>query len=154
MHARVEELVRTLALSPHPEGGYYRRTHASAVHVEHGGHVRPAMTAIDFLLEAGNASQWHRVDADESWHWQEGAPLELRLFDEAGGRLEVIRLEAACNGRAMAVVPAGAWQSARTLGDYTRVAGTVAPGFVWEGFELIKAGSLVAERLRALAAYP
>lgn len=154
MHPRVVELIGLLSLSPHPEGGHFRRTHASAVQVEHGGHVRPAMTAIDFLLEAGAASQWHKVDADESWHWQEGAPLELRIFDEAGGRLESIRLDAAGDGRAMAVAPAGAWQSARTLGDYTRVACTVAPGFVWEGFELLEADSAVAQRLHALAAWP
>lgn len=152
MHPRVEELVRTLALSPHPEGGHYRRIHASAVQVVHGGHVRPAMTAIEFLLEAGHGSQWHRVDADESWHWQEGAPLELRIFDETSGESETIRLASARDGRATAVVPAGAWQSARTLGDYTRVVCTVAPGFVWEGFELLDADGPVATRLRALDA--
>jgi predicted cupin superfamily sugar epimerase len=34
------------------------------------------------------------------------------------------------------VVPAGAWQSARSLGAWTLVGCTVAPGFEFSGFEL------------------
>lgn len=147
-HPRVAELIEALGLAPHPEGGFFRRIHASTVQLEYAGRRRPAMTAIEFLLVAGHASQWHRVDADESWHWQEGAPLELRLYDEASDRLDVVRLQSAREGQALAVVPAGVWQSARTLGDYSRVACTVAPGFVWEGFTLLAADSPLAERLR------
>jgi predicted cupin superfamily sugar epimerase len=38
--------------------------------------------------------------------------------------------------RPQAVVPAGHWQSAKSLGGWTLVGCTVAPGFVFEGFEL------------------
>ncbi|MBL4787146.1 MAG: cupin domain-containing protein, partial [Cohaesibacteraceae bacterium] len=34
------------------------------------------------------------------------------------------------------IVPANAWQSAKSLGDWTLVGCTVAPGFQFESFEL------------------
>ena len=45
------------------------------------------------------------------------------------------------------VVPAGAWQAARSLGDYTLVGCTVAPGFD-SNFEHPTISELVAGRLR------
>jgi len=38
------------------------------------------------------------------------------------------------------VVPPGAWQAARSLGDYTLVGCTVAPGFEFSKFELAPDG--------------
>jgi len=38
------------------------------------------------------------------------------------------------------IVPPGAWQSARSLGDYTLVGCTVSPGFDFAGFELAPPG--------------
>ena len=146
-------LVEALALEPHPEGGHYRRIHASAVEVEAHGRRRPAMTAIHYLLPAGERSAWHRVDADEAWHWQRGGALELLQFDEASGKLSRTRLGPAPSGQAMScVVPAGAWQSASAAAEDVLVVCTVAPGFVWEGFELLDPGSAAARELRRLDA--
>lgn len=147
MHPRATELIEQLQLQPHPEGGHYRRVYESASRLVHGGVPRPLMTAIRFLLAAGERSAWHRVDADEAWHWQEGDALELLIFDETSG-VQTIRLGAqARGGCAMHVVPAGAWQAARALGDYTLVGCTVSPGFVWEGFELLTEDSPFAASL-------
>lgn len=145
------EWIDVLGLEPHPEGGHYRRVHASAVEVEARGLRRPAMTAIRYLLDAGQRSQWHRVDADEAWHWDAGGPLELLLHREGSGRIERLVLDAACAGRtAPCVVPAGVWQSARTLDRHALVTCVVAPGFVWAGFELLAPGSALAAELSRL----
>ena len=122
-------LIEALELEPHPEGGHYRRIHASAIEVEANGHRRPAMTAVRYLLAAGECSRWHRVDADEAWHFYEGDPLELLV---AGSPAEVRRqvLGPVAEGSLpQRTVSAHAWQAARCLGAYTLVGCNVAPGF-------------------------
>lgn len=153
MESAVEALIARLQLSPHPEGGHYRRVFESSVMLEGNGHRRPALTAILYLLAAGERSAWHRVDADECWHWQDGDALELQVFDPDTSRLSTIRLDrASADGAAMHIVPAGHWQAARPLGAFTLVACTVSPGFVWEGFEMLGEDDKVAGVLHELGA--
>lgn len=128
------DVIRLLQLAQHPEGGHYRETFRDSRHV--GG--RAASTAIYFLLAAGEVSRWHRVDAAEVWHWYAGAPLELATAAATEGDKVVHRLgpDLAAGARPQAIVEAGQWQSARSLGAWTLVGCTVAPGFLFEGFEL------------------
>lgn len=150
MDPRAAQLIADLQLAPHPEGGHFRRVYESAATIERDGRTRPALTAIQFLLAHGEASQWHRVDADECWHWQEGGALELRVFDSVGGVLTSTILGRSGQGPSMHVVPAGHWQAARPLGAYALVACMVSPGFVWEGFELLDESDEVAAALSRL----
>jgi uncharacterized protein len=128
-----QEIIRLLDLKPHPEGGHYRQTFCDPRQV--GG--RAASTAIYFLLARGERSHWHRVDAVEVWHWYAGAPLRLEIADDQG-KVEQVTLgtDLAAGERPQAVVPAHAWQAAQSLGDWTLVGCTVAPGFAFSGFEL------------------
>jgi len=122
-----------LDLKPHPEGGYFRESFRDARQVD----GRAASTAIYFLLARGERSHWHRVDVVEVWHWYAGAPLALEMSPPPG-HVERVILGCDLNGgeRPQAVVPAHAWQAAQTLGDWTLVGCTVAPGFEFAGFEL------------------
>jgi predicted cupin superfamily sugar epimerase len=128
-----DEIIRKLELQPHPEGGFYRRTFEDSV--THDG--RPASTAIYYLLAAGMKSHWHRIDAIEVWHYYAGAPIELSLSED-GGVTETFRLggDVLAGEQPQVIVPTGSWQAARSLGDWTLVGCTVAPGFRFEGFEL------------------
>jgi predicted cupin superfamily sugar epimerase len=128
------DIIRLLNLEPHPEGGHYCQTFRDPA--EHGG--RAASTAIYFLLARGERSHWHRVDAAEAWHYYAGAPLELEISNNGGAGIERIRLgsDLLAGERPQAVVPARAWQAATSLGDWTLVGCTVAPGFMFSGFEL------------------
>jgi uncharacterized protein len=134
----VAEIVRLLDLKSHPEGGHYRETFRDPAHAGAGG--RAASTAIYFLLAAGEVSRWHRVDAAEVWHWYAGAPLALTIADGQGRRALRLGADLAAGERPQAVVPAGAWQMAESLGDWTLVGCTVAPGFEFAGFELAPPG--------------
>jgi len=148
MPTRADDLIQTLQLMPHPEGGYFRRIYESAKRTEVNGIERPTLTAIKFLLPAGVTSRWHRVDATEVWDWSEGGAMELSLFDPEQRTLSRVQLDtSARGGQSNQVVPAGIWQSARSLGDYTLVDCSVSPGFSWKGFELMQAGSEVARHL-------
>ncbi|MDX5371737.1 MAG: cupin domain-containing protein [Pseudomonadaceae bacterium] len=134
MVPRAAELVRELQLAAHPEGGYYRRLFASAQQDAEG---RAACSSILFLLPGGAASRWHRVDADELWFFHEGAPLEL-LVGATPDALHAERLGPVAAGQLpQRAVPAGAWQAARSLGDFTLVSCSVAPEFRFEGFRLL-----------------
>jgi uncharacterized protein len=63
-----EAVIETLALAPHPEGGWYRETFRDTP--ASGG--RGALTQIYYLLRQGERSHWHRVDAFEVWHFYAG----------------------------------------------------------------------------------
>jgi predicted cupin superfamily sugar epimerase len=127
------DVIALLDLVPHPEGGHYRETFRDRRLVEG---ERAASTAIYFLLAAGERSRWHRVDAAEVWHWYAGAPLALSVADASGTTLVRLGPDLAAGERPQAVVPAGAWQGAESLGAWTLVGCTVAPGFCFAGFEL------------------
>ena len=126
------DIIRKLGLKPHPEGGHYRETFRDT-HTING---RAASTSIYFLLQRGERSHWHRVDAVETWHFYSGAPLKLSIVN--GASEEILRLGAdiAAGEAPQVTVPARAWQAAETLGDWTLVGCTVAPGFDFSGFEL------------------
>ena len=132
------EIIRLLALEPHPEGGHYRQTFRDP-HLVNG---RPASTAIYFVLARGERSHWHKVDAVEAWHYYTGAPLALEIALDAKGPIERVTLgpDIVAGERPQAVVPMHAWQAAVSLGDWTLVGCTVAPGFEFAGFELAPKG--------------
>ena len=132
------EVIRLLDLAPHPEGGHYRQTFRDARMVE----GRAASTAIFYLLARGERGHWHKVDAAEVWHYHAGAPLLLEIAASAQGPTERLTLgnDLATGERPQAVVPAHVWQAAQSLGDWTLVGCTVAPGFEFTGFTLAPSG--------------
>jgi uncharacterized protein len=118
-------IIKTLNMQPHPEGGHYV-----------GG--RPLSTAIYFLLQAGETSHWHKVtDAVEIWHWHAGAPLALT---QSANGIDAVSQRLGPNVLAgehpQIVVPANHWQTATSLGMWTLVGCTVAPGFEFSSFVL------------------
>jgi hypothetical protein len=141
MHPRAAELIATLELRPHPEGGFYREVHRSASQVApaDGRGARAALTTIYFLLTDGTASRWHRVASDEVWHLYEGGPLELLQLDGEARHLARHRLGPIGDDDASPVrtIAAGAWQAARPLGDYVLVGCTVGPGFDFADFSML-----------------
>lgn len=129
MHA---DLVRQLDLAPHPEGGHYRETVRLPAAVD----GRSPMTAILFLLNRGERSHWHRVDAAELWLWHAGATLTLRIEGEA----VTLGPDVTAGQVPQALVPAGAWQAAEATAGWALVSCVVTPGFAFEGFELAPPG--------------
>lgn len=133
------EIIRLLDLEPHPEGGHFRETIRDT---SPAAGTRALSTAIYFLLAADERSHWHKVDAVEVWHHYAGAPLALEIALSDTGPIERIILgkDLAAGERPQAAVPAGGWQAAESLGAWTLVGCTVAPGFDFAGFELAPKG--------------
>ena len=131
------EIIDILGLKPHPEGGWYLETFKDTE--EANG--RACSTAIYYLLEGGDRSHWHTVDAVETWLYHAGAPLELNLSADGTPIRSIILGADLPNGqRPQGIVMKDEWQSARSLGDWTLVSCTVAPGFRFEGFAMAPAG--------------
>jgi len=136
--ADIEALILRFGLERHPEGGHFRRTFTHPISRE----GRPLASSILFLLAAGERSQWHRIDAVELWQFHSGSPLELSV--SVDGRsidahllgsdpLELMQ-------QPQAVVPAAAWQSARSHGAWSMVTCTVVPAFTYDAFDLAPPG--------------
>ncbi len=133
-----EHIIAALELSPHPEGGYYRETFRDGA----GPSGRAHSTAIYYLLREGEVSAPHRIDAAEVWHYYRGAALELTIWEEGKEAVRLVLGPDVENGeRPQIVVPPRAWQGARSLGAWTLVGCTVAPGFEFSAFELATSGS-------------
>jgi predicted cupin superfamily sugar epimerase len=132
-----DEIVALLGMQPHPEGGFFVENYR---HQRDDG--RGHSTAIYFLLRAGDVSHWHTVDADEVYHYYAGAPLRLSIWAEGTDAVQHIALgpDLAAGERPQFVVPGGVWQTSRSSGDWTLIGCTVAPAFIFEGFNLAAPG--------------
>jgi len=131
------EIVAALELRRHPEGGRFREVWRD---VPSDG-SRGTGSSIYFLLVAGEVSAWHRIDATEVWHFHAGAPLELSIStDNETVLTHRLGPDLMAGEQPQAVVPPGAWQSARTTGTWSLVGCSVAPAFTFDGFELAPPG--------------
>jgi uncharacterized protein len=127
------EIIALLGMKPHPEGGHYVETFRDGA----GQDGRGFATSIYFLLQVGEVSAWHRVDATEYWFWHAGGPLALSISED-GHTAKACQLgpDLRAGQRPQAIVPAHAWQAAESLGAWTLVSCVVAPGFLFDHFEL------------------
>ena len=142
-------LVRDLGLAPHPEGGHYRELHRSTGRLELERGPRSALTVIDYALEAGSFSAFHRVASEEVWSWCGGDPLVLHLLAPGGHECVVLGPDRGAGQRRLEVVPAGVWQAAEVQGQdgelgYAWCSCIVAPGFDFADFELAEPSALAA----------
>ena len=131
-------LIEALALAPHPEGGWYRETwRAEATPGE-----RASATAILFLLEEGQRSHWHKVDAAELWLFHAGSAIRLETAAEESGPVRGTRLgdDVLAGETPQFVIPPGEWQTATADRGWALVSCIVSPGFEFAGFTLAAEG--------------
>jgi predicted cupin superfamily sugar epimerase len=130
-------IIAELKLRPHPEGGWYRETWRDLP----AGDARGCGSLIYFLLDQGEVSRWHRIDATEIWHFYAGAPLLVTLAQATGPRAEHMLGPDITVGQApQLVIPPRMWQNAEALSGWTLVGCTVTPAFEFEHFELAPDG--------------
>ncbi|MCH9275143.1 cupin domain-containing protein [Bifidobacterium amazonense] len=79
MSEYARSVVERLGLEAHPEGGWYVRDWQSPIGAPEPAADRPLASLIYFLLPEGDASAWHKVDADELWLWHGPATVTLEL---------------------------------------------------------------------------
>lgn len=143
--------IEKLGLTPHVEGGAFREVYRSELIIPRTSlplffqGSRSASTSIYFLLEKGQFSAFHRIAADELWHFYYGDPLLVHEITH-GGRLITHRLgQNPEKGEVFqTTVKAGSWFASvpASESEYSLVGCTVAPGFDFEDFELARRESL------------
>lgn len=149
----LKQLIETLQLEPHPEGGFYRETLRSPKHLGEGSHQRSLGTAIYFLVPGGMVTGWHAVASPELWHFYTGAPLVLEHVNQEGHFFRhLLGADLEFGHRPQQLIPEHEWQRAYSTGAYTLCGCTVSPGFDFRDFELISDEKL-GSRLPALHAY-
>jgi predicted cupin superfamily sugar epimerase len=137
-----DDLIQSLNLAPHPEGGWYRETWRAPA--EEG--QRPASSAVYYVIRPGQRSHWNRVDADEIWLWHAGDPLEVSMSPGEAGPVTTIRLggNVGAGEYPQLIIPKGHWQAADPVegsaAGYTFISCIVAPAFEFSGFELAAPG--------------
>lgn len=146
--------IEKLSLMEHPEGGYFREIYRSAESnpgeylPERFKGPRAFSTSIYYLLEGSDFSSFHRLKADEVWHFYSGCPLTIYSINPQGILSQIILGNDLAGGEVFqAVVPAGSWFAAASNDShsYTLVGCTVSPGFDMDDFELGDRGELVKQ---------
>lgn len=152
MRNRAQQLISEHGLQAHPEGGYFREIFRSGQRVQplDERSTRAALTVIYYLLEKGQHSRWHRVKSDETWHFYEGNPLEVDWIDNHDVLHQEMLGAGPCEAHPVCVVPAGCWQAARPLGEYSFVGCVVAPGFEFQDFAMLSDESAMLARVASL----
>jgi predicted cupin superfamily sugar epimerase len=139
----IENIIKTLHLIPHPEGGFYSETYRSEITIP--GMDRQLMTIIYFLLTSENVSHFHRIKSDEFWFFHSGSPLIVHILDE-NGHSEVKVGNDLFNGELpQFMVPKNTIFGSSVSEDnsYSLVSCAVAPGFDFNDFELFNSVDLV-----------
>ena len=142
-----EQIIETLGLLPHPEGGYYKETYRSELSLE--GQERDLLTSIYFLLTSENVSRFHRIKSDELWYFHAGSPLIVHTLSESGHVQHHLGLNLSKGQQPFLWIPKNTIFGSTVLekDGFSLVSCAVAPGFDFRDFELF-------ERDTLLLAYP
>jgi hypothetical protein len=149
----IAHLIESLALKPHPEGGWFREVYRAdaryPVDARYAGGMRSAATSIYYLLGPGDFSAWHRIVSDETWYFHAGGALELFRIDGSGTlHVDLVGDPLRHPGaRYQVTVPGTQWFGGRPRDPqgYALVSCGVAPGFDFLDFELAGRAALLNE---------
>lgn len=153
MTEAVQIIIKNLNLTKHSEGGYYVEIYRSSdkINKEHlperFNNSRVFSTAIYFLLVNDDFSSFHKLKADEIWHFYSGSPMILYEIDkESKLQKSVLSNDITKNTAFTKVIKAGNWLAAEVMNKdtYSLVGCTVSPGFEFDDFELAKREELIS----------
>ena len=148
----IDEIIQTLGLMRHPEGGYFKESYRSNGKIDEGS-LGPAYngkrnysTCIYFLIGSEDFSAFHRIKQDEIWHFYDGSPIRLHMISDNGVHTQhIIGRDFSNNETPQFIVPGGYWFAAEVIQEdnFSLVGCTVSPGFDFEDFELKSREELV-----------
>jgi uncharacterized protein len=155
MPATKAELIGSLGLTEHPEGGYYKRIYESTEKISLARGERFCSTAIHYLLESGGVSKLHRLKSDELWFHHQGKALTVVEVLVAAGGAVIKKTKVGNEPGALLVynVPAGSLFGAyleSTEGEdssnenFSLVSCVVSPGFDFADWEMPTHGEILA----------
>ncbi|ERM82859.1 hypothetical protein P872_05270 [Rhodonellum psychrophilum GCM71 = DSM 17998] len=145
MQNRIQELIETLGLQPHPEGGYFAETYRAPqwINTENGN--RSLATSIFFLLTSENISRFHQIKSDELWFYHEGSPLTVHVLSENGYKKLLVGPASGSGHFPQQMVPSGVifGSTVDEPDSYSLVSCVVAPGFDFQDFKMFGEAALL-----------
>ena len=122
------KLIKKLNMTPHPEGGYFSESFRDS---------NNNVSLIYYLLKKNQRSHWHRLTKNEILHFYDGHPLNIYCSDDGHTTYKKILGKNIANNESLhLVINSGSWFSMTSLGNYSLIGCTVAPGFNYADFEL------------------
>jgi hypothetical protein len=145
----VKQLVDSLQLEPHPEGGYFRETYRSAnsTSVDWSYDKRNLMTSIYFLITEERFSAFHKIEQDEMWYYQGGDGLYIHEINTKGEyHLHYLHLDPQM-GKPQVLIPGGSWFASEVQRDgaWCLAGCAVAPGFDFSDFRMADKAEMLKE---------
>lgn len=139
-----ESIIQRLELSPHDEGGYFKRIYTSPhPYPQPSPHTsqQKLVSSIYYLLtQKRPIGHMHRCKSDILHYFLEGDPITYHVLSESKGLI----LHTLSADQRFLVVPGSYWKASQLQGKhYALIAEVVIPEFCYEDREL---GS--AEKLR------
>ena len=152
MKSRIEQLIDTLNLQAHPEGGHYTEVYRSdgIIETDEDGFPdgRHYSTSIYYLLEGEDQSHFHRIKSDEVWHHYEGSSITIHLISPTGSyRTLSVGKDLEKGQKPQQIVPAGYWFGVTVdePDSYALCGCTVSPGFDFDDFEMADRADLLEQ---------
>ena len=144
-----EQIIDSLSLEPHPEGGYFRRTFTSKRTANLGpdDSGRPTLTCIYYLLTSDSPIGRLHVNRSDIVHFfHAGSPIEYRLVTPSGELKTAILGPDIDSGHQYQLhVPGGWWKASElTQGDYGLISESVSPGFDYEDMRFVSTSEIEA----------
>lgn len=141
--------IDALALTPHPEGGWYRQTFQSddKVFDNTSQAARYQYTSIYFLLDDTHPSHFHRLTHDELWFFHDGAPVTIHCIAPDGNYSQVtLGADVTAGERLQFKVPHDTIFASEVTqpNAFGLVSCVVAPGFDFADFTLVSRETLLA----------
>lgn len=140
-----DPIIEQYQLQAHPEGGYYREYFRAQQQVATPHGDRAAATSIWFYLPLGQKSHFHRLTSDEIWYWHHGGNAVLHCIAPDGTYTQHVIGAQPPATTYVCVLPAGTWFAAEPQNNGVLVSAMVAPGFVFEDFELASKPELLEQ---------
>lgn len=137
-----DTLIEKLNLTPHAEGGFFRRYYQSNQYItKEDDTKRRAGSAIYYLLKKGQFSAWHSILSDEIWHYYKGGLLEIYEIKKDSSLIchklgdSIIYSDALYS----VVIESGSIFAARLIeGEYILTGCSLHPEFSYDDFILYK----------------
>ncbi|NGT56381.1 cupin domain-containing protein [Clostridium perfringens] len=149
MNHSAEYFIKSLNMTAHPEGGYFKESFVSpsklAPNTLHINEERLLWTSIYFLLRTGEVSNFHRLKSDEMWYFHAGESLTIYMISPSGELIEKqLGLNIEKGETPQALVPKDyILGSAMNNEGFSLVGCMVAPGFDFKDFKLFEREDLL-----------
>ena len=138
----VKQIVDSLGLEPHPEGGYFRRTYTSKtiapIGPKHSN--RPTLTCIYYLLTSDSPIGHLHVNRSDIVHFfHAGSPIEYTLVSpERDLKTIILGTDIEAGHQLQLTVPGSCWKASELVdGEYGLIGEAVSPGFAYEDMAFV-----------------